>query len=382
MESTKNTNTKIAAPKTETKTAKTEEKKGTTAMKTEPKKTAAVIETAKTEPKTAPKTETRAAMIHRLYEESKTAASRNARREAAEAFEKEREAFNAASIENAASRCDFLRAAEALRPEAPKKAESRVSGFDYERRAEVVKYIMIDDNGEEKQRIMNLVTFARVAFMRRATKEQKTAFAAALAAVETFQKNNIENDSHEGLTAAAAALTALVKACGLDAFTAKTADNGEKYGFFIHKSFVHAAAARMKARRGVYVTEAAAVKEAAAAAVNASVKNHERAAARVKRAEEAAVKMIFSIITEAAAAAVVGNWKAVVMTAAEAEEAAKKAAAEAKEKEKAKKAAAAAKEREKAKKAKAAAAAKAKKEREAAKKTAAKAKKTAPKTAA
>jgi len=366
----KTTTTKTTAEKTEKTTKTTEERKETTMKKNA--------------------NETRAAAAKKAIEAAKNGATREDRAKNAERAAKLIAEFNAESLENAVLRGSFLAAAEAVRPDAPQKVDRREKGVDYDRRAEKVTFQWLDDNANESTRVLSLPVYARAAFAKTATEEQRAAFAVALTAVERFQKNNVENEdakAHEGLKEAAQALTALAKACGLDALTMKTAANGEKYPFYIDRSFIHAAAARMRCKKGVYTTEAAAITEAAAAAVNASDKNHDRAAARVERAEAAAVKMVFSIINDAAAAAVVGRWKAVVMTAEAAkkaaEERAKKAAEERAARDKkaaeraAKKAAA-----EKVKQARAEAAKKAAKtapkKTEQAKKTAAK--KTAPKT--
>lgn len=335
MNTTKNT--------TPANTTKTNETKGENTMKTAEKNTtpaaANIAPPALTEAEkiiAAAEREPLARRISAALDKAKTAATKDARAEAAEEAAALIGEYNEKSLANAAARASFIAAAEAVRVPAPKNAERREKGVDYERRAEPVRYCFMSEDGVLSVRVLSLPTFARLAFAgKTATKEQREAFAAALAAVERFQKANVEKDSHEGLKEAAAALTALAAACGLDVLTTKTNEAGEAFPFFIHRSFVHAAAARMRCRRGLYVTEAAAVNEAAAAAVAATDKNHARAAARLEKANAAAVKMVFSIINEAAAAAVVGVWNAHVLTAAEAEaerrareEAAAKAAAE------------------------------------------------------
>lgn len=319
-------------PKTEAKTEqntpkKAEERNVKTMKKTEqnaaknaPKTEAAAVKT-EAAPKAAEpkKTEERAVktveQIKALFEQAKNGATKEDRMKAAEEAKKAVEAFNAAALENAAKRCTFAAAVEAYRPNAPKKAEAAKKGVDYTRRAEPVQYIHLNEEGEAAARIMNLVTFARVAFMKTANAEQAARFSEALTALEAYEKNYIEQDKNEGAKAAAEALTALVKVCGLNLFTAKRAEDGKMYPFFIDRSFVKAAAARLKARRGVYTSEAAAVEEAALKALEASAKGRAKAEERRAKAEENAVKAVFAIIAEAAAAAVVGVWKAEVKTA-------------------------------------------------------------------
>ena len=360
--------TKTAAtPATKAKTTN-ERKEGTKTMKknaTPATKTAAAVKI-EDAPKNAPATMTAAEMIIEAAKATPAARKIAAKIEAAKtaakkedraAFAEEAAAmiadFNRAAFENAAARASFIAAAEAERLPAPKKEESRKAGVDYARRAEPIDYPYIMEDGKITSRKLRLPAFAVYAFAgKTATKEQREAYENALAAVERFQKNNVEKEgaaAREGLKEAAAALTALSKACGLHELTTKTAENGTPAAFFIHKSFVHNAAARMKGKRGVYTTHAAARQEAAAAAVNASERMHAAAVERAERAEAAAVKMIFTIITEAAAAAVVGVWSARVLTAEEA--AAARAAREAAEAKKAKERAEA-KKREAAEKAK------------------------------
>ena len=307
--------------------------------------------TKKTAEQTAPKAEEGRAVktveqIKSLFEAARNGATKEDRMKAAEAAAEAVEAFNAAALMNAAARCSFLQAAEAYRPNAPKKAEAAKKGVDYTRRAEPVQYIHIDEEGNAAARLMNLVTFARVAFMKTANAEQVKAFEAALKAVEAFQKAFIEREDNEGVKAAANALNGLVKACGLDKFT--TMQSG--FGFTVKKSFIRAAAVRVKGRRGVYLSEAAAREEAMNRLLNASAERRAKAEAAVKKAEENAVKVIFTIIAEAAAAAVVGVEEAALKTAEdvkteqaarerrEAERAAKREEREAKTAEQAKKA--------------------------------------------
>ena len=348
------------AAKTEQNTPKkAEEKKGMKTMKkteqnaakTAPKTEAAAVKTnAAAAVKTvenAPKTEAKRApltveAIRGLFEQAKNGATKEDRMKAAEAAKKAVEAFNAAALENAAARCTFAAAVEAYRPNAPKKAENMKKGVDYERRAEPVQYIHLNEEGKAAARVMNLVTFARVAFMKTANAEQAARFSEALTALEAYEKNYIEQDKNEGAKAAAEALTALVKVCGLNLFTAKRAEDGKMYPFYIDRSFVKAAAARLKARRGVYTSEAAAVEEAALKALEASAKGRAKAEERRAKAEEAAVKAVFTIIAEAAAAAVVGVWKAELKTveAVRAEAAERERRAAAREEDRAKKAAA------------------------------------------
>ena len=324
---------------------KTEQNAAKTAPKTEAaavKKNAAAVnieEAPKTEAKRAPLT---VEAIRGLFEQAKNGATKEDRMKAAEAAKKAVEEFNAAALENAAARCTFAAAVEAYRPNAPKKAENMEKGVDYERRAEPVQYIHLNEEGEAAARIMNLVTFARVAFMKTANAEQAACFSEALTALEAYEKNYIEQDKNEGAKAAAEALTALVKVCGLNLFTAKRAEDGKMYPFFVDRSFVKAAAARLKARRGVYTSEAAAVEEAALKALEASAKGRAKAEERRAKAEEAAVKAIFAIIAAAAAAAVVGVWKAEVKTveAVRAEAAERERRNAAREEDRAKKAAA------------------------------------------
>ena len=339
-------------PKTEAKTEqntpkKAEERNVKTMKKTEQN---AAKNAPKTEaaPKAAEpkKTEERAVktveQIKALFEQAKNGATKEDRMKAAEAAKKAVEAFNAAALENAAARCTFAAAVEAYRPNAPKKAEAAKKGVDYTRRAEPVQYIHVNEEGEAAARVMNLVTFARVAFMKTANAEQAARFSEALTALEAYEKNYIEQDKNEGAKAAAEALTALVKACGLNLFTAKRAEDGKMYPFFIDRSFVKAAAARLKARRGVYTSEAAAVEEAALKALEASAKGRAKAEERRAKAEENAVKAVFTIISEAAAAAVVGVWKAELKTveAVRAEAAERERRNAAREKDRANKAAA------------------------------------------
>ena len=347
------------AAKTEQNTPKkAEEKKGKKTMKkteqiavkTAPKTEAAAVKTnaaAAVKIEDAPKTEAKRApltveAIRGLFEQAKNGATKEDRMKAAEAAKKAVEAFNAAALENAAARCTFAAAVEAYRPNAPKKAENMNKGVDYERRAEPVQYIHLNEEGEAAARIMNLVMFARVAFMKTANAEQAARFSEALTALEAYEKNYIEQDKNEGAKAAAEALTALVKVCGLNLFTAKRAEDGKMYPFFVDRSFVKAAAARLKARRGVYTSEAAAVEEAALKALEASEKGRAKAEERRAKAEDNAVKAIFTIIAEAAAAAVVGVWKAELKTveAVRAEAAERERRAAAREEDRAKKAAA------------------------------------------
>ena len=276
-----------------------------------------------------------------LYEQSMNAATPDARKAAREAFSEGREDFNAAALTNAVKRSSFLTAAEAFRPEPPKNAEKRENGVDYERRAERVQYIQIDEQGNAAARFLNLNTYAAEAFREGLTNaEQAAALTAALTALDVFMFNNVNNEKapHEGLKAAAAALTALLKACGLDGLTAYKTPDGV-FSAFVDKSFVLVTAARMKAKKGTYETPCAALEAARAAAVNASVNQHTRAAERLEKAEAAAVKYVFNIVSEALKAAVYGVWKADILTAEGVKAAA--AAREAEEKRKAEERAAA-----------------------------------------
>ena len=351
------------ATKTATKTNKGKEGKKTmnatknTPAANEVTKTAeAIIAAAEREPL--------ARKIAAAIERAKTAATKDARAAAAEEAAAVIAEYNRVSFENAARRASFIAAAEAVRVNAPKKDEARKANIDYTRRAEPIQYTFAAEDGTITLRTLSLPAFAVWAFKagKTATHEQRAAFGEAIYAIERYQKNAIEKDgaeAREGLKEAAAAITSLVNACGIDKLTTKTAENGFIAPFFVHRSFVNANAARMKCNRGVYTSHAAAVNEAAAAVVAANDKNHERAAARLERAEAAAVKMVFSIINEAAAAAVVGVWNASVLTVSEAE-----AARHAREAEAARKA----REAEAAKKAREAAKAKREAEREALKK--------------
>lgn len=341
--------------KAEERNVKTMKKTEQNAAKTAPKTEAAAVKT-EAAPKAAEpkKTEERAVktveQIKALFEQAKNGATKEDRMKAAEEAKKAVEAFNAAALENAAARCTFAAAVEAYRPNAPKNAEAAKKDVDYTRRAEPVQYIHINEEGEAAARVLNLVTFARVAFMKTANAEQAAALEAALKAVEVYQKAFIERDEDEGVKAAAQAVNALVKACGLEACT--TMKSG--FGFTVKKSFVKAAALRLKARRGVYTSAAAAVEEAFMRVLNANAARRAKAEEALKKAQDNAVKTIFDIIAEAAAACIVGREDAAVKTvedvraeaaererrnAAREEDRAKKAAArEAKNAEQAKKA--------------------------------------------
>lgn len=248
--------------------------------------------------------------IRKLIETAKTAYSVDERKAAAEKAAKAIEAFNASSLENAVNRADFMNAAEAVRPSAPKNLENRRKGYDYERRADVVEYVIVDEEGNDRKRALTLPVYAAAAFRTKATAEQKAAFDEALTALETLQKSMIESNNVSGAKAAAAALTKLSTACGLNEFTKK----GE-YDFYIDRSYVYAAFGRMNAKRGEFKTTAASVTEAAAKAFEAKADKRAAALERAAKAYDNAAKLLFNVINAAAAAAVVGTWKATVVTA-------------------------------------------------------------------
>ena len=271
--------------------------------------------------------------VKKFFRDIKTAVTTEGRKAAEEKAAAAVKAFNNYSLNRAVRLSDFMNAAEAVRPIAPKKAENAVKTYDYTRRAVPVDYTVVSEEGEVKTRRLALVTYAREAFSTTATAEAKKAFSAALKAMDTFEKSLIEQDNTSGAKTAAAAVSELVKAIGLNDFT-KT-DKG--YDFFIHRSFVYAAAAALKAKNGVYTTTAAALEKANNAVLNADAKGYEKAKKAAEAAEKKAVVVVFSIIQAAAAAASRGVWNASVTTAEEmkaaaakkAAEAAKKAAAEA-----------------------------------------------------
>lgn len=262
--------------------------------------------------------------IKALYDASKTAATKDQRQAALEKFEAAREAFNASSLTEAVNRSSFLTAAEAYRPKPPKKDENKIAGIDYNRRAETVSYIVIDEEAKQNSRTMNLATYAREAFNRDiVTFEAKAARAAALTALDYFLKNHVEKESHEGLKAAAEALTRLCDICGLD----KIAEKGG-YPFFVDRSFILAMSVKMRANKGEFKTPAAAIEEATEALFNSTVNGRAKAEERLSKAEENATKALFNIICEAARAAIYGNWKATILTADEARARAKARAEE------------------------------------------------------
>lgn len=322
----------------EEETMKTTKKNAANAAKNAPKTEAAAAVKIEDAPKTAEAVKTTAAALTEaaadimkpealkaLLQAAKTAATPDQRQEARERFNEGREAFNAAALKNAVDRASFMAAAEAFRPDAPKTEAAKKNGVDYERRAERVQYIQVDEEGEAAARFLNLNTYAAEVFMRGLpTNEQVEALEAALKAVDVFLKRNIEEDSHEGLKAAAEALTALCTACGLEAFT-KTA---EGFNFYVHRSFVLAVAARLKARRGVFMTPNATREEKTAAFLNAAHDKRTKAEAALKKAEAAAVKSVFNIVSEALKAAVYGVFRAEVMTAEDVKKAAALKAAE------------------------------------------------------
>ena len=217
-----------------------------------------------------------------------------------EAFAEGRERFNAEALKNAVKASSFVSAAEAFRPNAPKNEGAKKNGVDYTRRADIVTFIQVDEEGNAAARVLNLTTFAAEAFaVNRYTREQAAALEEALTAFDFFLKKNAAAEeganTHEGLKAAAEAFTKLCAACGLNTIT-KTA---EGYDFFVHRSFLLVCAARMRSRRGVFETPNA-TREAAAAAVAAAANDKRtRAEERAKKAEAAAVKSVFNIVSEA-----------------------------------------------------------------------------------
>ena len=303
---------KKAAPKNGANTNKPEAlKPENTPKKTEERKEG------KTMNANTNKTENAAAVIlqpealKKLYAESRNASTAEGRLQAAEAFRKGREDFNAAALKNAVKDCSFLQAAEAFRPNEPKRPEAALKGVDYTRRAEPVDYIHVDEQGNANKRRLNLKVYAAEAFRKAATPEQAEALNAALLKLEAFQKSMIESNNVSGAKAAAEALTEVVKACGLQALT----NTPKGFPFYVDRSFVYAAAARLKARKGVYTSAAAAIAEAAAKAAEAAADKHTAAVERYERVYDNAVRVVFGVIAEAAAAAVYGVWKAEVKTA-------------------------------------------------------------------
>ena len=180
---------------------------------------------------------------------AKTAATADDRKTAAEKAAAMIEAFNRESFANAVNRATFTKAAEALKPRAPKRDEARKAGFVYANAADVVTFQYIDEDGHENTRTLSLVQYAAAAFMKTANAEQAEAFAAALAALEDVAAAAVEGRDEHGKRAAAE-LTKLAAAVGLEGFATKTAEDGKKYGFRVDRSFVYAAAAPLRVRRG------------------------------------------------------------------------------------------------------------------------------------
>jgi len=337
-----------------TKTAEQAEKgKEVNAMKTTEKNAAATIATAEQTAeavKNAPKTERRAEAISHLLNVAKTAATADDRKTAAEKAAAMIDEFNREAFANAVKRATFPKAAEALKPRAPKRDEAKRAGFVYANAADVVTFQYIDEDGHENTRTLSLVQYAAAAFMKTATAEQAEAFAAALAALEDVAAAAVEGRDEHGKRAAAE-LTKLAAAVGLEGFATKTAEDGKTYGFKVDRSFVYAAAAPLRVRRGEVKTAAATLEAATLAALHATEGRRTKAEERRAKAEAAAVKAVFGIIAAAAEAAAVNTWKAYVTTAADVRAAAEKAAAEAAaktEKAAAREAATAAAKREKA----------------------------------
>jgi len=298
------------------------------AKKTEPAKKPVKPAAAKPEEKTVKTAEE----IKSLFTDAKTASRREDREKAMEKATAEAEAFNAFSLKNAVKRASFLSAAEAFRPNPPKAEAARDGHTDYIRRAEPVTYVVIDlENGEAKTRRLNLSIFAREAFKAGKFSAEVTATVhTALLKIEALQKSMIEDTNISGAKTAAEAVTSVVKACGLNAFT----QTEKGYDFYVDRSFLYkAAAASLKYHKGVYTSAAAAIAEAAGVALNATTDKRTKAAEALKKAEENGVKAVFNIVSEAAAAAVIGQWKAHLKT----EEEVKTAAAAAKKTEPAKK---------------------------------------------
>ena len=327
---------KTNATKT-TKTAEKAEERKVNTMKT--KTTNAAAKTApKTEQTAATKTEDRrAAKIAALIEAAKTANRPEDRRKAAEQAAELIEAFNRESFTNAVNRADMTKAAEALKPNAPKKDESRRAFFAYANAENIVTFQFMDEDGHESTKKLSLVQYAAAAFMKTATKEQTAAFAAALAELEKVTAAAIEGRDKENGKNAAKALTALSAACGLDTFTTKTAEDGKKYPFYIDRSFVYAAAAPLRVKRGEVMTAAARLEAANVAAFAAAANKRTKAEERREKAEAAAVKAVFGIIAAAAEAAAVNVWKAHAKTAEDVRAEAAAAAEAATKREQAKK---------------------------------------------
>ena len=298
---------KTAEQAEERKEGKTMKKTAENAAKTAPKNEAAA-EAVKT---AAPKLSER---IAAALEAAKTGSRREDRAKAAEEAAALILKFNRESFANAVNRADMMKAAEALKPHAPKKAEARRAGYAYANAENIVSYQFMDEDGHESTRTLSLVQYAAAAFMKTATDEAAAAFRAALHELEKVSAAAVEGREENG-KAAAAALTALVKACGLEGFTTKTAENSKKYGFYIDRSFVYAAAAPLKLKRGEAKTAAAVLEAATLTALEASEARREKAEARRAKAEAAAVKAVFAIIAAAAEAAAVNVWKAYVKTA-------------------------------------------------------------------
>ena len=323
--------------KTATKTAEKAERKEEKNMNTNATKNAAknapkTEATNAAEQKTATKATNTAEKIRAALEIAKTGSTREERAKAAEDAVALILSFNKNSLANAIARASFTKAAEAIKPRAPKKDESRRAGFTYANAEQIITYQYIDEEGHENTRTLTLVQYAVNAFTKTATKEQEERFTAALRELEKVTAAAIEGKEENG-KAAARALTDLATSCGLDSFATKTAEDGKKYPFYIDRSFVYAAAAPLRVKRGEVKTAAAVLEDATLSALEAPENRRTKAEARRAKAEAAAVKAVFSIIAAAAEAAAVNVWKAYVKTAEGVREDWKKAAAEAAKRE-------------------------------------------------